>query len=65
MFLQNNWQAAELREFLKGLGADISAEPSEAGPLTDLSRIIEASPICFQELNNETGNFSQINTYYI
>jgi len=56
-------QAAELRGYFKSLGADISAEPSEAGPLTDLSRIIEASPVCFAELNNEAeimGLFNSI-----
>lgn len=40
-------QAQELRSYLKSLGADISEEKAEAGILTDLRHIIEASSICW------------------
>ncbi|XP_022345764.2 eukaryotic translation initiation factor 3 subunit M-like [Crassostrea virginica] len=40
-------QAQELRSYLKSLSADISEEKAEAGILTDLRHIIEASNICW------------------
>nr|XP_022345764.1 eukaryotic translation initiation factor 3 subunit M-like [Crassostrea virginica] len=40
-------QAQELRSYLKSLTADISEEKAEAGILTDLRHIIEASNICW------------------
>lgn len=40
-------QAQELRIYLKSLSADISEEKAEAGILTDLRHIIEASTICW------------------
>ncbi|ESO99406.1 hypothetical protein LOTGIDRAFT_158494 [Lottia gigantea] len=46
-------QTAELRSFLKSSGAEISSENAEAGLLVDLKNIIEASDICWKELNND------------
>ncbi|ESP02553.1 hypothetical protein LOTGIDRAFT_138250 [Lottia gigantea] len=46
-------QTAELRSFLKSSGAEISGENAEAGLLVDLKNIIEASDICWKELNND------------
>ncbi|XP_069132298.1 eukaryotic translation initiation factor 3 subunit M-like [Argopecten irradians] len=47
-------QAQELRIFLKSLGADISEESSEDGIHADLRNIIEATNVCWTEINNET-----------
>ncbi|KAK6191351.1 hypothetical protein SNE40_003066 [Patella caerulea] len=46
-------QTAELRSFLKSSGAEISGENAEAGLLVDLKNIIEASDICWKELNSD------------
>ncbi|KAK7490753.1 hypothetical protein BaRGS_00017982 [Batillaria attramentaria] len=46
-------QTLELRAYLKSLGAEISEENAETGILTDLKNIIEASSICWKELNSD------------
>ncbi|OWF41682.1 eukaryotic translation initiation factor 3 subunit M-like [Mizuhopecten yessoensis] len=46
-------QAQELRIFLKSFGASISEEPSEDGIHSDLKNIIEATSVCWTEINNE------------
>lgn len=55
-FLFKQLQAQELRIYLKSLSADISEEKAEAGILTDLRHIIEASTICWNSKDvNENG----------
>ena len=50
------FQAQELRSYLKSLSADISEEKAEAGILTDLRHIIEASNICWNSKDvNDNG----------
>ncbi|KAL8589216.1 hypothetical protein ACOMHN_017018 [Nucella lapillus] len=46
-------QTLELRGYLKSLGAEISEENADSGILTDLKNIIEASSICWKELNSD------------
>lgn len=43
------WQAAELRAYLKGKGAEISEENNEGGLHVDLAQIIEACDVCLKE----------------
>ena len=52
-------QTLELRAFLKSLGAEISEENAETGILTDLKNIIEASSICWKEINSDAGMLIQ------
>lgn len=47
-------QTKELRAFLKSLGAEISEENADSGILTDLKNIIEASSVCWKELNSDS-----------
>ncbi|KAK7098489.1 eukaryotic translation initiation factor 3 subunit M-like [Littorina saxatilis] len=47
-------QTLELRGYLKSLGAEISEENADSGILTDLKNIVEASSICWKEINNES-----------
>lgn len=47
-------QTLELRGYLKSLGAEISEENADSGILTDLKNIIEASSICWKELNSDS-----------
>jgi len=42
-------QSGELRSYFKGLGAEISEEPSEDGLEKDLRHIIEVCDLCFKE----------------
>lgn len=42
-------QAAELRAYLKGKGAEISEENNEGGLHVDLAQIIEACDVCLKE----------------
>merc|ERR1711963_89035 len=46
-------QTLELRGYLKSLGAEIKEENADSGILTDLKNIIEASSICWKELNSD------------
>ncbi|KAF3821975.1 hypothetical protein GH733_007349 [Mirounga leonina] len=43
------WEAAELRAYLKSKGAEISEENSEGGLHVDLAQIIEACDVCLKE----------------
>jgi len=44
-------QCQELREYMKGLGAEISTQPSPKGMENDLHKIIGVCDICFQKGN--------------
>jgi len=44
-------QCQELREYMKGLGAEISTQPSPKGMEDDLHKIIGVCDICFQKGN--------------
>ncbi|XP_048242219.1 eukaryotic translation initiation factor 3 subunit M-like [Haliotis rufescens] len=46
-------QTSELRSFLKSLGAEICEENSESGILTDLKNVVEASTICWKEIQTD------------
>ncbi|XP_064601463.1 eukaryotic translation initiation factor 3 subunit M-like [Liolophura sinensis] len=46
-------QTSELRSYLKSLGAEISEENTEAGLVTDLKNIIEASTVCWKEIKDD------------
>ena len=50
-----SFQTLELRAYLKELGGEISSE-NVGEPIKDLLDCIEASDVCWKEINNETGN---------